>query len=668
MTGSAVNRPDGNPGNPAQGSINGQGGPAAAHTKTNNAEEARMRKTTGVADRLFKAPNPAILIFPIIIVSFLIGYIALFNFSDTGSNLTGEKFYSAGLVFGLVMIGGPALLAGVVMTPTANALGGLFYTRRSILLAFASVLIIALIIIIAKLISAFIAIDFMLTLAMSYAWIMAFQLSILVAISNSSFIRSLPPAAVQPGFGLILIFFGYDYAIPGYSLGTDQIMIIVLFIIIFLVLTAVWVQVVTRPLRKTFGSNPLDMVKQGFAHFTEGEGAGTELEGFFENFGKTVETSASILAVRRKSISDSLKLKALVVVPDVHMGPFGYLGGSNMPEKLYKELKGLAEHTLVLHGTATHDLNPVSSSETSRMARAVVKSVEGLKKSQFSSKGSKLVRKHAESSVNVSLQYLGETPVSTYTASPKPTDDIDYRIGKKARSTIRSASKGSGDSGTEIEPLFVDAHNCMKPGEGYVHLDSPRTGAILKALKEVTGKAGRPRLTNGLEIGYAEQTGFTVDDHGLGPMGIQVLAVRTAEKEKTAYILFDGNNMIPGLRETIINHLKSKTGIADAEVLTSDNHVVNMTIGGYSPVGEKFDKTRLLKILVKLVEQAMADLEPGEAASAHVKLTNFKVFGQGNTMKLSSAINETVSLMGKSFAVCYGSAFALAIWAMFVIL
>jgi predicted neutral ceramidase superfamily lipid hydrolase len=101
--------------------------------------------------------------------------------------------------------------------------------------------------------------------------------------------------------------------------------------------------------------------------------------------------------------------------------------------------------------------------------------------------------------------------------------------------------------------------------------------------------------------------------------------------------------------------------VDDLEVMTTDNHIVNMTIGGYSPVGVKLDHSKLLSGLEKLIKKSCEDLELVEIASTRVKLKKFKVFGPGNSLKLSTTINKTLNVMSRSFIVCYGGAFLLSI-------
>jgi len=637
------------------------------------AEELRMKRTTDIAGNLFHAPSVPKMVAVILIISFCTGFFVFFDFADPGSNLSLENIYSNGVIYGIVMMALPAIVTGLIITRVITVLGGIFYEPRAMLLALSSLIIICIILLFAKFFTIFANMDFLMALYFAYGWVFAFQLSILMALSNRSYLRSTPPALIQPLFGFISIYLFNDMVITNYAFSNYSHLLPVIFLLIFFLMTAVWIYIVTWPLRKEFNANGLDLARQGFQHFTEGEGKGMELENFFESFGRTSEAEAGILAIRRRDDSGigtaskpgKPRYKGILIVPDLHKGPFGYLAGSNMPQKISNELKTESENIIFAHGAATHDRNPVSTAETLRVARAIKSSLSDLKPEQFSNGGGRFIRVRNGEGVNIGMQYIGDAALGIYTSAPEPTDDISYRIGMKAREVIKESEQKAGKKkvGENIEdsPLFIDGHNSMSPGKGYVHFNSPKKELIYNSVRKAVDKALETKVDYGLKLGIANKLGFDVQKDGLGPLGIQVLTVLTSPDKKMAYIIFDGNNLQLGLRKKIIEHVKAGGLVDSVEVLTTDNHIVNMTIGGYSPVGEKLDHQKLMKILDKLVKQSVDDLENVEVASLRVIIKNFKIFGHGNTFRLSTTINNTMSIMGKSFPVCYGIATILCI-------
>ena len=99
--------------------------------------------------------------------------------------------------------------------------------------------------------------------------------------------------------------------------------------------------------------------------------------------------------------------------------------------------------------------------------------------------------------------------------------------------------------------------------------------------------------------------------------------------QKAAYVTVDGNNMVAGLREKILQSLR-EAGIAEGEVLTTDSHEVAglvVTGRGYHPVGEAIDQDALVGHIRRAAEAAEADLEPVEASSRVVTVPGVRVIG-----------------------------------------
>jgi putative membrane protein len=141
-----------------------------------------------------------------------------------------------------------------------------------------------------------------------------------------------------------------------------------------------------------------------------------------------------------------------------------------------------------------------------------------------------------------------------------------------------------------------------------------------------------------LRLGVAhEETPWEPED-GIGPLGVRV-AVFEAGGHTTAYVLVDGNNMQPGLRERIVDTIDT---VDLVEVMTSDTHIVN-TVEAENQVGQEIPEADLVALVESLVERAAADLEPVEAGmeSEQAEVT---VFGNDRTETLASHANAMVSM------------------------
>ena len=76
-----------------------------------------------------------------------------------------------------------------------------------------------------------------------------------------------------------------------------------------------------------------------------------------------------------------------------------------------------------------------------------------------------------------------------------------------------------------------------------------------------------------------------MDKHqGIGYSGMKTMMVEV-NNQRTAYVLFDSNNMELGYRETIFNAVKD-LDIDEIEVMTTDTHTVNTLSNGYKTLNK----------------------------------------------------------------------------------
>jgi putative membrane protein len=135
-------------------------------------------------------------------------------------------------------------------------------------------------------------------------------------------------------------------------------------------------------------------------------------------------------------------------------------------------------------------------------------------------------------------------------------------------------------------------------------------------------------------------TPWTPDD-GIGPLGVRVAVTRVAGVE-AAYVLIDGNNMIPGLRADLLEAVRDVTGIDHVEVMTTDNHVVNRTRAD-NRVGERVDEAELARIVRSIATDARDDVEP-VAVGGGTERATVTVFGNDRTETLATQANAALSL------------------------
>jgi putative membrane protein len=138
---------------------------------------------------------------------------------------------------------------------------------------------------------------------------------------------------------------------------------------------------------------------------------------------------------------------------------------------------------------------------------------------------------------------------------------------------------------------------------------------------------------------------------GMGDGGITVTIVKVG-KQKTAYVVVDGNNMISGLREESLSAL-STFGIDAGEVYTTDTHSVNAVIlgrRGYHPVGEAIDHKKLIGYIKEATLSALSKLEQVKAGCQSITVPKAKVIGREKLEMLSILIDKGLQKAKRSVA------------------
>lgn len=333
------------------------------------------------------------------------------------------------------------------------------------------------------------------------------------------------------------------------------------------------------------------------------------VETIFESFGCEKTIQFSLLAFGRKDL-----LKSLVVVSSVHPGPFRNVGSSRLPSMIQETLE--KKHHCVIsvpHGLFSHEFDLSSQSQNQKVLKAIMESSSF---SNFSQKASKFVRVHKDVG-SASCQIFGDCALMTLTLAPETTEDFPQEIGDVI---LKEASK-LGIS----HVIIINAHNSINGPFNVEASLEPLKKVGLQALRKASRSIFFP-----FEVGEAKivLNEFTCED-GIGPGGICLLAIRTDE-QTCVYVTIDGNNMVSGLREKILEAIK-ELGVDEGEVLTTDTHVVNaivMNERGYHPVGEVIPHDKLINCISRGVKEALAKLKPVYSSCRVGVVPNVRVIGE----------------------------------------
>ncbi|MEM4161147.1 MAG: DUF2070 family protein, partial [Thermoplasmata archaeon] len=563
-----------------------------------------MEETAKFSRYLFTAPEPYITVPVIFILSLLLG--VLFFYPETNM-----------LLYAITIFFFPALLTGFLTKLFVELMGGRMYLRRSFLLVLLSLFLPLLFGTVARLLSLFVAVKMHYALYAGIASIGFLRHFVCYGIGVPSHLRAGILSGLHVGLSAVPLFLLFPRQ-------PEHLLIFGISTLLFIIASILFLETVSYPMKRFFGVKGGALVKPLLDHLTERTPeSASELEEFLNSISAEVNVYVGVVGIKTKAAD------VLVLVPAVHPGPFSMIGGGDLPRKAREEIKGW-KHLMVPHGSATHDFNLSRSAECKKVARFGEKLAGEIK---FSAEGSEFVRV-CRKNFSVCAQFFGDTVLVVATSAPQPTDDIDYPTGMHA---IRSAQKYAE------KVVFADAHNCLVKGSGAVRLGMERAETLLEnvesAVKSAAEKKGR------LRAGFAETREFKLEE-GIGPSGIQVLCVECRGK-KNAYVLIDGNNMVPGLREKILEEIKGL--VDDAEVMTTDNHIVNATFGGFNPVGMKVEHEKLVRAVDALVQKAIENLSEAEAGGNAGILRKLRVFGHETAPRLTTVMNTTYVIIWPIF-------------------
>jgi len=497
----------------------------------------------------------------------------------------------------------PAIAALALTKPIIESGGKTMTWNRSALLAL-SCTVFAVIITLSSL--AFSVRFIPLFYAISLGFIFGLRLFVLVAISDYRVPRMILPAFAQSGPGILAGMLLFSTSFGFLAFGIFALVLQLVFGLGFAIL--IWM--IERPLQRAFKIRGLAFVNAFIAHMTDGSKG---MEDFFREIGEEIFVPQVSFFFKRQD-----KTPVIFTVPNLHPGPMGEIGGGNLPKVLHDSFN---DETLVAHGCATHDFNLVSETEIAKVIDALEKSRKNITYSPLVGKSGRI----SNGTVQALYQRFGDSVLVVTTRSPRRTEDLDFSIGM----TIMA-------EGHRWFPhvAIVDAHNCMTDLSSPVLLATQTAIEYQRACLDGMNTCLSVPL-HPFRIGVSHHTVPYSREEGFGDLGIQTMIIEV-DCQKTAYILIDGNNMAAGVREILLDQIL--TLVDNAEVMTTDSHVVN-TITGKNPVGMHVAARDFLPHIMQSVKDAIDDLAPAEGGAATAQCEHIVVFGSNRIAQLASTVN-----------------------------
>jgi putative membrane protein len=612
---------------------------------------ATQSDLAGLSRYIFTAPNWYSSLGFALAVAAMTG-IAAFDSAGTSATWRNLFFLGRDAWQGIFFIGLPTVIASFGTTGVDRLVGGKFTPNRSSLLALLCEVIVVAIVTAAGIVSlvAPVGQGFVYdALIVALASIFAFRLLVVMAVSQSSLLIAAIPASLQTVVSALFLFV-YSGTVRFLELdmpllqayltaylsrageappelwliGPGHFQLLAVTCVVYATGVYVFVRVIDRPWQRSLGVSVLDFIRGFVGHVAE---ESNELEEFFEKLGEEAIVPVSVLDFRRP---DGTR-KARFALPMIHPGPMGEIGGGNFPIRVANHSDGLV---FPPHATAGHDFNLVTEREVDAILDAIDDAAERI---TYTAEATRSVRMESGEATMLG-QAFGDDALMVASYAPGFADDVTYGVGLSAAGEAKSA--GVDDI------LLVDAHNSNNglQGEdlGHVTPGSQRAFDMITA-SERTGRALADAPREPLRLGVAHDPTEWDPIDGIGPLGVRVAVVAVGDQQ-TAYVLVDGNNMVPGLRGRVLDAVRSVAGIDEGEVMTTDTHVVN-TIEADNQVGSAIDHDAFVSLVERLVEEAAADLEPVEAGLATQRAT-VTVFGNDRTETLASHANAVVSMGG----------------------
>jgi putative membrane protein len=316
----------------------------------------------------------------------------------------------------------------------------------------------------------------------------------------------------------------------------------------------------------------------------------------------------------------------------VHPGPFKNIGSSLLPSLLKQGFEKEYDCTTCTPlGILGHELDLASQEQNHKIVSQVIASAKFNSTAGLASPSVRIT----EGTATASGQIFGDTIFLSFSLAPETTEDLPQGLG---RFVVEEAAK-YGLNGSVV----VNAHNSITDlVDVEAHLNELQTVAskcIQKAVKLQTRQ-----FSVGADSVFPKEFSLR---NGMGTGGITAIVIQV-ETQKTVYVVIDGNNMVPGLREKILASLDSE-GFDSSEVFTTDTHAVSALITGgragrrgYHPIGEAMDQELLTCYICDVAKNADSNLEVANAGYLHFTVPQVRVIGEERLKSITTLVDMAI--------------------------
>ena len=326
--------------------------------------------------------------------------------------------------------------------------------------------------------------------------------------------------------------------------------------------------------------------------------------------------------------------KASIIVSNFHPGPYRDLGSGGLPSELKQHIQSSVGGVVqVPHGISNHQLNIVSRDNIRKILDAARENYPSQHKFK---EASGIVREKVDEA-KVTGQAFANIALLTITLSPMEMEDLPARVLEEIE--LEASRRG-------LKVLTIDAHNSIT---GQTSITPSQARSVVEAATRVLGRL-EASSRGPFKAGAAEDTlsEFALED-GIGPGGLSVLALQTGS-DVAVYLTIDGNNMVTGFRERILESLRDMK-VSDGEIMTTDTHLVTGLVRsklGYYPVGAHVSGELLIRKIKQCVQRATTNLDSSSAGLSEFSL-RLQVLGSDTFESITGFVGRIARQIGRQF-------------------
>ena len=297
--------------------------------------------------------------------------------------------------------------------------------------------------------------------------------------------------------------------------------------------------------------------------------------------------------------------RSVLIVPEVHPGPFHPIGSSNLPFDLWEWFSNKKYQPLVFHGISGHEHNLAS--------KAVVDTyLTEMNNLQLVSDGSTCTEPKSRSigRATVSGLAFGDYAMLILTLAPYGMEDFPIFV----REEINKAAKSIGFNGS----ILIDAHNSI--GVTPVREDCED---IIQAAKDILRKI-RFNTQMPFKMGYSHSNRLGIKlKEDVGPAGIGMVLFEINNK-MYGIVSVDANNVALGFRDEVLSEIDDVIDICTTDTHFNAAKVMNSI--GYTPFGGESSVKEISKVIKTLRIAAEKSMVKSNFVVKRNK-NSYKVFG-----------------------------------------